>query len=231
MFQGRESHVTRLRLVLTWLVVIGFAMGGDFAVNFAGHYFKWNEAVFFGATTGFWWFFAACMATWIIRIYRHTQKDFLATEGAQMPAAPVTALRYGSIVLGTHFMMFWGVIQMAWGAHDQFGTAIIAGMATALALLNFFLYRRRNGAAMGPAYLQQVGSCALLLLVMVNLRFDVWFAHSYGISVAELPGRVPMWIVPMLSLVLVLWSVFMLSVTKPKTTDVVSARRASTSAN
>ncbi len=223
MFQGRESHVTRLRLVLTWLVVIGFAMGGDFAVTFAGHYFKWNDAVFFAATTGFWWFFAACMTTWIIRIYRHTQNDFPGAEAAQMPAAPVTPLRYGSIVLGTHIMMFWGVIQMAWGAHDRIGTAIIAGMATALAVVNFFLYRRRNGATMGPAYIQQIGSCALLSLVMVNLRFDVWFAHSYGISLAELPGRVPTWMVPVLSLVLVLWSVFMLSVTKPKATDTASA--------
>jgi RNA polymerase sigma factor (sigma-70 family) len=40
MFQGRESHVTKLRLVLTWLLVITFAVGGNSAVCFAGHHYN-----------------------------------------------------------------------------------------------------------------------------------------------------------------------------------------------
>ena len=220
MFQGKKSHVMKLRLVLTWLVVVGFAVGGDTAVSFAGHHFHWSAPVFFAAETCFWWFFAICMATWIIRIYRHVQADARAAEAARTPAAPVSSVRCASIVAGTHIMMFWGILQMAWGAHDRSGAVIIAGMATVLGVVNFFLYRRR----VGLGYIEQLASCAVVTLAIVNLRFDVWFAPQYGISVAELHSRMPTWIVPVLTLVLVLWSVFLLAVTKPKAPGLSSAR-------
>jgi hypothetical protein len=224
MFQGKGSHVTKLRLVLTWLIVVGFAVGGDSAVNFAGHHFNWSDSVFFAAVTGFWWFYTMCLATWIIPIYRHAQADAQAAEMAHVPAAPMSSLRYAGIVAGTHIMMFWGVFEIAWGHHDRLGAVIIAGITTALGMVNFFLYRDRNGAAQGPAYIQQLASCAVVTLAIWNLRFDVWVARIYGIGVAELHSRMPTWMVPALTLVLVLWSVFMLAITKPRATGLSSAR-------
>ena len=224
MVEGKGSHVTKLRLVLTWLFVIGFAVGGDFSVSYAGHHFHWSDQVFFAAVAGFWWFYAMCMATWIIPIYRHTQADVRAAEVAPTPAAPMTSTRYASIVAGTHIMMFWGIIHMAWGEHDRLGAAIIAGMATVLGLVNFFVYHRRNGRAMGPGYIEQLASCAVVTLAIFNLRYDVWVASTYRISVAELHSRMPTWMVPVLTLVLVLWSVFLLSITKPKASGISPAR-------
>jgi len=66
--------------------------------------------------------------------------------------------------------------------------------------------------------MQQLASCTVVMLAVVNLRFDVWVASSYGISVAELHSRMPTWIVPVLTSVLVLWSVFLLAITKPRAT-------------
>jgi RNA polymerase sigma factor (sigma-70 family) len=222
MFQGKGSHVTKLRLVLTWLAVLTFAVGGNFAVGFAGHYFNWSAPVFFAAEAGFWWFYAMCMATWIISIYRHTEKDFLAGE---VPAPPMPSLRYACVVTGTHLMMFWGLIQAAWGNHDQLGLATVAGIATALGVVNFFRYRSRSGAGMGPAYIQQLASCSVAMLAIINLRLDVWVASGYGISVAELHHRIPTWMIPALSAVLVLWSLFMLAITKPKSPGIALARQ------
>lgn len=224
MFRSRESHVTKLRLVLTWLLVITFAVGGNSLVCSAGHHFNWSTPVFFAAVAGFWWFYSMCMATWIIPIYRHAQKDLLIAEAAQMPPIPIAPLRFAAIVAGTHIMMFWGIIQGAWGNHDWLGTAIVVGIVAALGAVNFFRYRGWNGRAMGPIYIQQLGSCALVSLVIINLRFDVWLSHIYTVSVAELPNLVPTWMIPVLSLVLVLWSVFLLSMTKPKSTRLASAR-------
>jgi RNA polymerase sigma factor (sigma-70 family) len=224
MFQGKDSHVTKLRLVLTWLGVLTFAVGGNAAVCFAGHHFNWSDPVFFAAETGFWWFYAMCMVTWIIPMYRLAQKAHLAANAARTPAAPMPTLRFAAIVAGTHIMMFWGLIQAAWGLRDWLGLAIVAGMATALGMVNFFRYRDRNGLGLGPAYMQQLGSCSVVMLAIVNLRFDVWIASSYRIGVAELHSRMPTWIVPVLTLVLVLWWVVMLAMTKPKTLAPSSVR-------
>ena len=224
MFQGKESPVTRLRLVLTWLFVITFAVGGNYVVCYAGHHFNWSTPVFFAAVTGFWWFYSFCMATWIIPVYRHAQKGYLATEAAQMPPVPISQLRYATVVAGTHIMMFWGMIRAAWGNHDSLGLASVIGLATALGVANFFHYRGRNGRAMGPIYMQQLASCGLVMLVIINLRFDVWVARIYGVSVADLPKLVPTWMIPALSLVLVLWSVSLLFITKPKAPSMASAR-------
>ncbi|HEY1788200.1 MAG TPA: sigma-70 family RNA polymerase sigma factor [Verrucomicrobiae bacterium] len=223
MFQGRGSHVSKLRLVLTWLAVLTFAIGGNLAVSFMGRHFDWSGSVFFAAEAGFWWFYAMCMATWIITIYRHVQKDLLAGAAPRTSAAPMTSLRYGCVVAGTHIMMFWGLIQVAWRQHDRLGLVAVVGMAAALAVVNFFRYRSWNGSGMGPAYIEQLTSCSVVMLAIINLRLDVWVASSYGISMAELYSRIPVWIIPALSAVLVLWSVFMLSITKPKATGPVSA--------
>jgi len=113
-------------------------------------------------------------------------------------------------------MMFWGIIRLAWTGHDRLGAVIIIGLMTVLGVWDFFQLRRQNGAAMGPAYIQQLGLCALVTLAIFNLRFDLWMASGYGISVAELHNRMPVWMVPVLTLVLLLWGVAMLLLTKPK---------------
>lgn len=220
MFQGRGGYAMKLRLVLIWLVVVGFAVGGDSAVRSAGHHFNWSDPVFFAAVTGFWWFYAMCLATWMVPMYWRARSNALATETAQMPRAPMPALRCAAIVAGTQIMMFWSVILMAWRCNDRSGAMIIAGMTTALGVVNFLLFRRRNGLA----YIEQIGLCCLVLLVIWNLRFDVWIAPGYGVSVAELHSRMPAWMVPVLTLVLALWSVFLFTITKPKTTGLSSAR-------
>ena len=224
MYQGKDSHVTKSRLVLTWLIVVGFAVCGDFTVTFAGRYFHWSDPVFFAAVAGFWWFFAMCMATWLIPIYRHTQSDARAAKAAAIPAMPIPSPRFASIVAGTHIMMFWSVIHMAWGVHDRWGAVIISGMATVLGVVNFFRYRGRSAGTMGPAYIEQLASCAVVMLAIFNLRFDVWVSAIYGISVADLHRQMPTWMVPVLTLVLFLWSVFVLAITKPKARGLSSAR-------
>lgn len=192
-------------------------------VCLAGHRLNWSDPVFFAVVTGFWWFYAMCMATWIISVFRHAQSDFLGGGASRTPATPMTSLRCAGIVAGTHIMMFWGIVQMAWGAQDSLGVAIIAGMATALGVVNFFLFRGRNGPSLGPAYIQQLASCSVVLLAIWTVRFDVWVASIYRIGEAELQSRVPTWIVPAFALVLVLWSLFLLSITKPKVPELSPA--------
>jgi hypothetical protein len=49
------------------------------------------------------------------------------------------------------------------------------------------------------------GLCSLLILAVLNLRLDVWLAARYEISVAELHRLYPVWLIPVLTLVLLAW--------------------------
>jgi type IV secretory pathway TrbD component len=58
--------------------------------------------------------------------------------------------------------------------------------------------------------------CCAVVAAVINLRLDVWAAAGYGVSVAEIHNLLPMWIVPMLSLVVVIWTGVILTLTNPK---------------
>jgi RNA polymerase sigma factor (sigma-70 family) len=216
MFRGGKNGMSRVRLIMVWVVLISFVMGGQALVQFYGHRFAWSEPVLFAAMTGFWWFYAMAIATWIVRIHRHASAQVAAGSKGPPEMKPMTPLTYEAIVAGTHVMMFWGIINLAWQTQDRLGAAIIAGLMTALGVWNYFKFINRVGQGMGIAYIQQLASCCAVMLAAFNLRFDTWIAHDYGISVAELHQRMPVWLVPVLTLVLLLWTVLMLAMTKPK---------------
>jgi RNA polymerase sigma factor (sigma-70 family) len=216
MFRGGKGRMSKPKLILLWVFFLTFAIGGQALVQSCGHHFAWSDPVFFAAVAGFWWFYAMFIATWVTPIYRRARAASLAGETAGPEMKPMTPLTYAAIVAGTHIMMFWGIINMAWQTHDRLGAIIIAGVMTALGVWNFFKFRNRVGLAMGPAYILQLTSCCVVMLAAFNLRFDLWIANIYGISVAELHQRMPTWLVPALTLVLLLWTILLLVITKPK---------------
>ncbi len=212
----------KIRLIITWTIVVGYACGGQYAMMFLGHHFGWSDPVFFAAVTGFWWIYAMTIAAWIVHVYTLVQAKCQSYDAAgkmvQPEIKPIKPGVYAGIVAGTHIMMFWAFIFLAWNEHDRLMAVIITGLMTALGIWNYFNIRGRTGPAMWRAYIIQVASCCAGMLAVFNLRFDVWIASMYGISVAELHHRVPVWMVPLLTLVLALWTVILLAIAKPKTT-------------
>ena len=217
---ARERRARRIELIVTWILVVVFAVGGQYAVRYFGHHSGWNDPIYFAAVAGFWWFFAMVMATWITIVFRRIQAKCQPAEKtgeflqpATMPMKPGMS---AAVVAGTHLMMFWGVIFLAWREHDRLTAVIIAGLMVVLGIWNFFKLRGLAGLTVGRAYIGQLVSCCAVMLAIFNLRFDVWVASAYGVSVAELHNRMPTWMVPLLTLVLLIWSGILLAVTKPK---------------
>jgi len=217
---GRERRAKQIELIVTWILVLGFALGGQYAVRALGSHCGWNDRICFAAVAGFWWFYAMVMATWIIVMLRRIQAKSQPDEGpGEIRQPATTAMEPGTrvaVVAGTHLMLFWGVIFLAWRAHDRLTTAIIVGLMAGLGVWHFFNLRGLTGLAVARAYLGQLASCCALMLAIFNLRFDVWAASWYGVSVAETHNLLPMWIVPLLSLTLVFWTALLVALTKPK---------------
>jgi hypothetical protein len=93
---------------------------------------------------------------------------------------------------------------------------IIAGIMLAMGIWHFFHSRGKTGAAGARAYIGQIALCSAAILAIFNLRFDVWLASRYGVSVAEVHRMFPIWMVPLLSLILVIWTGLFLTLTNPK---------------
>ena len=205
----------KLRLVVTWLIVIAFVIVGQNVMEIAGHHFNWSQPVFFAAMTGWWWFYATALATWIIPMYWRVRTKPVSTN----PMPSVSPLNYAAIVAGTHIMMFWGIICMAWQDQDHSGAIIVAGLMVALAVWNFFKTRDQNGVPFGTGYFIQLASCSALTIAILNLRLDLWLAHGYGVTVTQLHEDMPVWMIPTLTLVLLVWSVAVFLMARPKAID------------
>jgi H+/Cl- antiporter ClcA len=87
----------------------------------------------------------------------------------------------------------------------------------ALGVWNFFKTRDENGATVPTAYFLQLASCGVVILAIMNLRLDLWLANGYGVTVAQLHEQMPFWMIPTLTLVLLVWSIAVFTMTKPKT--------------
>ena len=104
------------------------------------------------------------------------------------------------MVAGAHLMLFWAVIRWAWNAGDLMGAGIITGMMVTLGILAFLRMRNQTVQVASRVVNSHLGVCAMALLATINLRFDVWAASSFGVSVAEIHQRLPTWIIPVLTL-------------------------------
>jgi hypothetical protein len=93
---------------------------------------------------------------------------------------------------------------------------IIAGMMVVLGIAAFLNTRGRTVAALARATSGHAALCATVMLVTFNLRLDVWIASGYGVSVAEIHRLLPTWIVPLLSLALLIWSGVVMALIKSK---------------
>jgi len=210
---GRERRAKTIELIIAWIFVVGFSVGGELAMRLLGHHFRWNDRTRFEAMAGFWWFFWMVVATWISIVFWRSQVR------PQPGEASGEALRPGTgalVVAGTHLMLFWCPMFLAWRAQDRMATGIIAGIMVTMGIWHFFHSRGKTGAAGSRAYIGQIGLCGAVILAIFNLRFDVWLASGYGVSVAETHRMFPMWIVPLLTLVLAIWIAAVLALTKPK---------------
>jgi RNA polymerase sigma factor (sigma-70 family) len=217
---ARERRAKRIELIVVWILVLGFCVGGQYAVGSMGRHFAWNERVFFAAMSVFWWLFAMIMAAWIVVCFRRSQAGGRSAEVTGEILAPAAkAMQAGTlagVVAGTQLMMFSSVISLACRAHDWMTAGIIAGIMAALGVWHFFHSRGKTGVPASRAYLQQVGLCSAVLLAIFDLRFDVWLATNYGVTLAEIHSRFPMWLVPLLTLAVGVWTGVLLGLTKPR---------------
>jgi len=220
MTSNRKERLKQNVIVIAfWVVYLGMAMGGDFSLRALARHFEWNDRTRFVATSGFWWFFllatitSLCVAgQWATARQR---ARIAAGEISPPSATPLKAGMRAAVVAGGYLMFLW-FIHLTWSVHDVLATGIAAGTMVILAFWSFFRLRGYSPAALAPALGRDSSLFGLVILTILNLRMDVWVASAYGVTVAEAHHLQPIWIIPVLSLALVAWSVLVIALTKPK---------------
>jgi hypothetical protein len=217
---GRERRNRRIGIIVAWVSVLTFSIGGQLGMRWLGQRWGWNDRTFFSAMTWFWWFYATVIATWTVWAYRFAQAirqpEAAAGNVQTQTKAPMKPIMRMAAALGTNLMLLSAVIAIAWGAHDRIAAAVIVGVMLALSVWHFFLLGGKTGKSPELLYIPQLASSCAVMLAIFNLRFDTWAACWYSVSVAELHVLVPLWMVPLLTAVLAAWAGVLLFLTRSR---------------
>lgn len=196
--------------VVFWILVIGLAWGGETAMHSLADHFQWSSQGRFVAMAIFWWADCCVMIAAMSLMARNHAFSMSRPPAGETPlpaAAPMHPVTLAAVVAGVHLALFFTLIRLAWRADDGMAAWAIAGLAVVLCVQAFIRIRgKTSGPEIARAASAHLGICCVALLVALNLRIDVWVASAYGITVAEAHQRQPIWIVPVLSLALILWA-------------------------
>jgi len=174
----------------------------------------------FDVLAGFWWFYAVVVATLCIVMFRRIlairRQHEAATEAPPPVRKPLNPGRSLIVTAGVYVACFWWLIDLAWRANDMVSAAIITATMVALGSSHFFQVRRKTGVAVVRTVAGHLAVVWGIILLILNCRLEAWTACLRGIGPAEMSRLFPLWLLPVLTLALLLWIGLVLVVTGPK---------------
>jgi hypothetical protein len=217
---AREYRLKKFVFTGFWIFVLGWCVAGQLAMRALSRRLGWSDGTFFTVMSGFWWFYAVVVATLCIVMFRRILSIREQSEAtAEIPRPAMIPLKPGArivLVVGLYLACFWWLIDLAWRAHDPIWAGIITGLMVLLGAGNYFQRLARTGSAIIRETARQLALVWGVILVILNLRFDAWEASLHGMDLAAMHRLLPVWVIPVLTLTLVVWIGILLAVTKPK---------------
>ncbi len=212
---ARERKIKLISFGILWGVIFGWAIAGQFAMRALSQRLQWSDPMFYAMMSGFWWIYAIFLATWTVVMFRGI---FAAVKQGGETATPETMDKGRRILLliGVYAACFSWLIDLAWQARDQISTIVITGLMIVLGVAQYFRVNRcrSHGEALRVTC-QRMTIVWTVILIALNWRLDSWLATFRGISLTEMHQLLPVWVVPALTLALVLWVGLLIFVTRP----------------
>jgi RNA polymerase sigma factor (sigma-70 family) len=216
---ARERRFQGLWLTCFWIFVLGWCLGGQYAVRALRHEYGWSDAKYFAVVVGFWWFYAMVVAGFLVLFLRRaaSMRRQIALEPGkpESSGAPLTAASRIAIVAGIYVAMFSAMIYLAFSAHDWLAGAILLGAMIVLGGWQLHYMRSRDGAAAWRAMTRRLVLAWAVILVMLNWRLGGWVAAARGVDVAVMHGLLPAWAIPVATLTLLVWIGALVAWTRP----------------
>ncbi len=200
------------QVIAAWVAYLGLAVVGERLVFWGLQSLGSGERTRFVALALFWWtLVAGALAFQVVWLRR-------AQVGRDTPAPiarPMPGPTLATVSAGAHLMMFAWLIVLCWRQGDPLGLWAAAGAMVVLGVIAYWRCLGRSGDALGRAAGRQTGLVCAVILLLLNMRLGPWMATSRGISVAEVAQVLPLWIVPVLTLALLVWAVLLFALLRP----------------
>jgi hypothetical protein len=213
---ARERRVKTIGFISLWVFILAWCIPGQLAVRALSEHFQWSDAGFFTVMAFFWWLYAAiCVGITVVMFRRFIAIRRQSEENGEMPQLVVKPMTPGArvkVAAGVNLAFFSWLIYIAWRANDPVWAVISTVVMAAMGGLYFFQISGRTGKAAMRAVAGQLALTWVAVLVILNCRLDTWIVSLRG------GAPIPMseWIIPGLTLALVLWFGILMAVTRPQ---------------
>ena len=205
---ARERRFQRLTSFGMLIFSLVWAVTGQFAIRTLRQQYAWSNQTFLWVMTGFWLFYSIVAAAYVV-FFKWRVKS-LRRQIEQEPGVPEatgTPLTFRStlvVLIGIYVASFSWLIYFALLANDRLWAAIIAGIMAVLFVWHFLEARTRTAAASLQGATGHVALAWAIILMILDLRLQVWLAALSGINLVEMHRRLPVWVVPSATWFLVL---------------------------
>jgi len=215
----RERRVNKISFTSLWIFVLAWCFIGQLAMRSLSRHFEWTDQTYFAAMAGFWWFYAAVVATLTIVMFRQFLALRRQSEASGERTLPTVARwtpgTRAAVSAGTYMAVFLWLISLAWQLNDHAVAGILTGLMVALAAWDYFSLRGKIGLAVMKGVARHLTVGWAIILAVLNLRLDTWIAIAHHSTLSEIHELLPVWLIPVLTLALLLWSALVLAITKP----------------
>jgi RNA polymerase sigma factor (sigma-70 family) len=211
-----ERRFKTAAFTIFWVFVLVWVLGVQPAIRALSGHFEWSARTFFAVMAGFWWLYGMVIATLSILVFRRVFAIRMANVG-QDPGANLAPQQKGKHILlltGVYLACFSWLINLAWQTGDEVWAGIITVIMLALGAWNYWQVRGRRGLSAVRAVVGHLALVWCVVLVLLNVRLDVWLAAARGIDLTSLHQLLPPWTVPLLTVALVLWIGIVLAITR-----------------
>jgi RNA polymerase sigma factor (sigma-70 family) len=225
---ARERRFQGFWLSCFWFFVLGWAVGGQYAVQALRQGYGWSTPTYFAVMAGFWWFYMMMVGTFIVLFLRRgaaMRRQIEQEPGIkESSGAPLTLASRIAMVAGIYVAMFSALIYLAFKAHDWFAGAILLGAMVVLGGSHLRYASSRDGLSGWSAGTRRLVLAWAMILVVLNWRLGGWLAAYRGVDVAVIHGLLPVWVIPAATLTLVVWIGALIEWTRPGRGDAVAAK-------
>jgi RNA polymerase sigma factor (sigma-70 family) len=214
-----ERRAKKIAFTSLWVFVLLWCFAGQLGLQALGRHMQWSDRTYYSVMAAFWWVYAAVCGTLTIVMIRRflalRQQSERTGEKHRPGMRPLTPANRVLVTAGTYLAFFSWLAWVAWQLNDHGSAAIIVGLMVGLSVWHFAHVEGKTGAAVLRAVAAHLALCWGIILLILNLRLDVWLAAAHGCSLAEIHTLLPAWVVPVLTLALLLWAGLILKLTEP----------------
>jgi RNA polymerase sigma factor (sigma-70 family) len=200
-------------VVAGWVIYLSLFVAGEHTMNSLCNHFNWQGSVKGIAWAMYYWLFIATTVAVLLVAMASDRTRQRESASPETPPLPIKPRTLAGIVAGFELMFCW-LPWLAWRMHDFLAVAMIAAAFLTVGFITFFRGKGKTGVALERAFRLQSTAMGATVLLALNLRVHNWISFAAHTDLASAYSLLPVWVIPTLSVVLVLWIALIANVTR-----------------